>query len=236
MKGGGRVGTAFRVAARTPKRADGVSVEVSPDRGVVYGLCPLFVSGAGVFHPVPCHPVAAEHPPHAGDLGPAEPAQRCAYFADSLGEYHRPRRRGRCAAELSQHLPAARRIVPGRRRTVDHLRPGLQGRHRRERHGSGGVRPGESGRHHHPGRCAPYFPAPDGGGAGGTGRKAPGGASGHHLALFFVADAVSGADLLAAHRRRGRGGLHPGAAVLPGADGSHVAVFCGAAVYPLRGL
>ncbi len=39
----------------------------------------------------------------------------------------------RCDSELPQHLPAARGLVPGRRRCVDGLRSGLQGGHRRQR-------------------------------------------------------------------------------------------------------
>jgi hypothetical protein len=76
-----------------------------------------------------------------------------------------------------------------------------------ERPGGGGQRPGEAGGHHHPGRRAAAISAPDPGGEGGDGPPPPGGAARGHLALLFVADAVPGPDLPAAHRGGGEGGF-----------------------------
>ena len=43
---------------------------------LVYGLCALSVSGSGRADPVPGGPLSAADSPHAGELGPAEPAKR----------------------------------------------------------------------------------------------------------------------------------------------------------------
>ncbi len=52
--------------------------------------------------------------PHTPEvLGAAEPAQWQRHPPDPLGKYSRPGQIRRCAAELPQHLPAARSPVPG---------------------------------------------------------------------------------------------------------------------------
>ena len=53
--------------------------------------------------------------PHAGELGPAEPAKRHVPAPDPLGEHPGPEQDGGHLSELSQHLPAACRPLPGRR-------------------------------------------------------------------------------------------------------------------------
>ena len=53
-------------------------------------------------------------PPHSGDLGAAESAQRHPHSSDPLGEYHRPEQERRCVLELPQHFPPARGAVPRR--------------------------------------------------------------------------------------------------------------------------
>ena len=83
--------------------------------GVVYGLCALSVSGSGRADPVPGGPLSAADSPHAGELGPAEPAKRHVPAPDPLGEHPGPGQDGGHLSELSQHLPAARRPLPGRR-------------------------------------------------------------------------------------------------------------------------
>ena len=47
--------------------------------------------------------------------GPAEPAQRHVSAPDPLGEHPGPEQDGGHLSELSQHLPAACRPLPGRR-------------------------------------------------------------------------------------------------------------------------
>ena len=48
-------------------------------------------------------------------LGPAEPAKRHVPAPDPLGEHPGPEQDGGHLSELSQHLPAACRPLPGRR-------------------------------------------------------------------------------------------------------------------------
>lgn len=79
---------------------------------------------------------------------------------------------------------------------------GSKGRHGGE-WGEGGVlRSCEAGGYHHFRGRAVDLPASDRGGAGGAGGEAPGGAPRRHLAVFPVADGVSGAGLSAAARGR----------------------------------
>ena len=82
-----------------------------PLAGEWYMAFVRFLSGRA--DPVPGGPLSAADSPHAGELGPAEPAKRHVPAPDPLGEYPGQGRRQRCAAGLSHRLPPARRRAAG---------------------------------------------------------------------------------------------------------------------------
>ena len=88
---------------------------------VVYGLCPLFLSGPGGHDSVPGDSLFAQDSAYAGNLGTAESAEWCSGFADPLGEYYRAKQNSGCLFELSQRFASARGDLPESGRELDGL-------------------------------------------------------------------------------------------------------------------
>ena len=112
---------------------------------------PLRLPNPGADDSRPLRQVPADLCQGAGGLGLPGPALRRPPAGHPLGEHRRPGPRLRFDSRLSHHLPEPRRPHPVRRRQLDRLRRGLQGRRGGQRGAGGHLRPGVR-RHHQPRR------------------------------------------------------------------------------------